>query len=379
MEKKYFYLLVALGLLLILFGIDFHHSIKSVETVKPNVIIKLSFVGDLMCHSPQFSSARITTGSFDFKHVFQEIKNFLETSDATFGNLETVIAGSENKFTGYPAFNTPEEYLEALNYSGFDVLFTSNNHSFDRGKKGVFSTLSKIKEYGMIPVGTYFSKNDSDSSRILEIKGIKIGLLAYSYGLNTGLLNNKEDFLINIIDTNSIRSDIEKLNNNKPDLILIYYHFGEEYSRKPSSYQKQIVEKTFNYGADIIIGSHPHTIQPIELYTKQNGKLKKGLVAYSLGNFLSNQTWRYSDAGVILNMDITKSFIKDSLWISNINIIPTLVIKINSGHGSIFKILPSDSSLLKSFPKLLVKEQLPKIIQAYDDTHQMFKTNNMNN
>jgi poly-gamma-glutamate synthesis protein (capsule biosynthesis protein) len=301
----------------------------------------------------------------DFNPVFRGIKPYLENSDLTFGNFETVVLGKGEKYSGYPNFNSPLEYIEALKNTGFDVLFTSNNHSMDQGKSGVLSTLEKIRSFGIIPIGTNFSQEEKDSLRIIKVKGIKLGLNSYSYGLNGRKLSTSNDFLVNIIDTNRIRQDISKLIAKKVDVVIIYFHFGEEYSRTPSEFQKEIVRKTFIYGADIIIASHPHVVQPVEYFYNSSAKIKKGLIAYSLGNFFSNQQWRYSDSGLILNLEITKDNFKDSLWISQVSDIPTWVFKGETKRGREYLIMPSDTSLARKIQDFDSEKYIHNLIEAY--------------
>lgn len=374
MKANMNYPITALSILLVLFGINFHSSKNgSSQSIDSLTTIKLSFVGDLMCHTPQIEYARTNDDSLDFKSAFRGIKQYLETSDLTFGNFETVVSGKGKKYSGYPSFNSPVEYLQALKYSGFDVLFTSNNHSMDQGADGVISTIEKVKSFGIIPIGTNISPRERDSIRIVNVDGIKLGLNSYSYGLNGRKLSTSKSYLVNIIDTTQIQSDIKKLISQKADLVIIYFHFGEEYSRTPSEFQKEIVNKTFNYGADIIIASHPHVIQPVEYYYNSKARIKKGLVAYSLGNFFSNQQWRYSDAGLILNIEITKNNYKDSVWISNVSDIPTWVFKGDTKNGREYLIMPSDTSLVKKINDFDSEKYLHKIIEAYEDTHSMFQ------
>ena len=143
--------------------------------------VTISFVGDLMCHSPQLKFAQVSQDSFDFKPVFREVKKYLTEADLTIGNLETTISGKENRYSGYPLFNSPGEYLEALKDAGFDILLTANNHSLDRGKKGVIRTIEMIKNNGMESIGSYHSQQDRDSIRVFDINGIKIAILSYTY------------------------------------------------------------------------------------------------------------------------------------------------------------------------------------------------------
>jgi poly-gamma-glutamate capsule biosynthesis protein CapA/YwtB (metallophosphatase superfamily) len=368
------YLISAISILLIFFGIKFNSSQNdSSNSIDSLTTIKLTFVGDLMCHTPQIEYAEINDNSLDFNPAFREVKPFLENSDLTFGNFETVVLGNSKRFSGYPNFNSPAEYLKAIKNSGFDVLFTSNNHSMDQGKDGVISTLEKIKSFGMMPIGTNSSPRERDSLRIINVKGIKLGLNSYSYGLNGRKLSSSNDFLVNIIDTIRIRQDILKLISKKIDVVIIYFHFGEEYSRSPSELQKEIVNKTFNYGADIIIASHPHVVQPVEFFCNPKARIKKGLIAYSLGNFFSNQQWRYSDAGLILNLEITKNKYKDSLWISKVSDIPTWVFKGDTKKGREYLIIPTDTSLARKIPDFDSEKHIQKIIEAYADTHSLFR------
>lgn len=332
------------------------------------ITVKLSFVGDIMCHTPQIEYAKIGSDSFNFLPTFKMVQQYLSDSDLTFGNLETVIAGKSEKYTGYPLFNSPEELLDALKFSGFDILFTSNNHSLDRGAKGVERTIRQIENRDLINSGTYLSQHSRDSLLVVEKNGLKLGILSYTYGLNGNFLPKSKKYLVNVIDTSIIKKDVTAMTEKNVDLILVYYHFGDEYSRLPSKYQEEIVSKTFNYGADIIIGSHPHVIQPVRFIEKSNGKLKKGFVAYSLGNFISNQRWRYSDAGVILNLEIKHNTANGSTWVSEVKAIPTWVFKGRIDNKNQFVILPCDTTALALIPEYLGKEDIEKLLESYNDT-----------
>lgn len=335
--KKYLSLLI----LLIFAASDSFYS-QSFQNEKDSLItVTFSVVGDLMVHSPQFKSAKIESNNYDFKPVFVEIKPYLEKADFTMGNLETVFAGEERGFSGYPAFNTPDEFLHALKYAGFDLLFTANNHAYDKGKKGLERTIKLIEENDMQFSGTFKSEEEQDFIVIKNINGIKFTVLSYSYLLNMGIPKENE-YLINIIEKRKIRNDILKAKESGLDFVIVYFHFGNEDEHEPSAYQKDIVENAIKYGADIILASHTHTIQPVEIYKPQNSKLTESFVTYSLGNFISNQRWRYSDAGVILNFTVSKNIKSDSLFISELNFIPTWVHKSVNKNGSAYKILPAE-------------------------------------
>lgn len=329
-------------------------------------IINLSFVGDLMCHSVQYKYATTDSG-YDFSENYQIIKPYLSQSDFTVGNFETVLAGEKRGYSGYPTFNTPDEYLSAVKDAGFDMLLTANNHSLDKGKKGLLRTLDKINEAKLYHTGTFKSQEERDTLRVIDVKGIKFAHFAYSYGTNGMYIPKGEDFLINLIDTTLIKSDIQKAKESNVDLIIIYFHFGNEYKTEPSSWQKDIVKQTIKYGADIIIGSHPHVPQPVEFFKTNGANLDSGFVAYSLGNFISNQRWRYSDSGPILNFSIVKDRIQDSIYINDINVVPTWVFKGNNNGERDYIILPSDSVVSSiNYPFLTKKDKL-LFVQSYKD------------
>ena len=355
------------------FLFESNHRVANTISTDSTSTLTISFVGDLMCHSPQMDYAHIGKDSFDFKPVFREVKRFLSSSDITIGNLETTIDGKENRYSGYPLFNSPDEYLDALKDAGFDILLTANNHSIDRGKKGVIRTIEKIHSLGMSLIGTFNSQHDRDSIRVFEINGIKIALLAYTYGLNGNYISQNEKFLVNIIDTNVIKLDIGNARGKNADVVLVYFHFGDEYQRKPNVYQKEIVRCTINSGADIIIGSHPHVIQPLEYFTSEKNKIGEGIIAYSLGNFYSNQRWRYSDAGVVLNISLMKNYSTGKVLLSNVSFIPTWIYKGKVEGKNEFVILPADT-LVSQLPKFLNKTDREKFLQSYDDTQKMFRT-----
>jgi len=333
--------------------------------------VKISFVGDLMCHSPQIEFAKISEDSFDFNPTFSEVKKYLTESDLTIGNLETTISGKESKYSGYPLFNSPDEYLEALKNTGFDLLFTSNNHSLDRGKKGVLRTLAKIKDYGMNSTGSFLSQQDRDSIRVFDVNGIRIAFLAYTYGLNGNYLSKNEKYLVNVSDSVLIKNDIANARQKNSDVIIVYFHFGNEYQRYPSEFQKEIAKRSVEYGANIIIGSHPHVIQPVEYINSNKNKIGKSLVVYSLGNFISNQRWRYSDAGVILNLTITKNKSSQSISLSKTDFIPTWVFKGQIANRNEFVILPADSLSFLSLPEYLSDSEKAQLIQAGKDAYKM--------
>lgn len=356
---------------------------KSIKKDKLEVI-SITFIGDLMCHGPQLQAAIVpeVTDSFNFDVCYTYVKDYFNNSDFTIGNLETVTVGAKEKYTGYPVFNTPVDYVTALNKAGVDFFVTSNNHSLDKGKKGVLSTIDSLKSLNIGYAGTYYSQKDRDSIRIVDIKGIKIAILAYTYGTNGNGIPKGHEYLINLIDTTLIKKDIAKAKSLSPDIILTYFHFGDEYKQEPTAFQKTIVKKVITYGADIIIGSHPHVLEPIA-YFKGNNQLDSGFVAYSLGNFISNQRERYTDCGVILKFTLAKS--RNNVSLGGVEYLPTWVFKGLYNDKFSYVVLPNyadnafeEYPFLTSVDKQKMKESFTdsyKILNKYSSKHSIIKKN----
>jgi poly-gamma-glutamate synthesis protein (capsule biosynthesis protein) len=328
------------------------------------VSIRLSFVGDLMCHSPQYQYARTPSGGFDFAPAFAEVRALLKNADITFGNLETVISDNP-KYSGYPYFNAPAAYLKALHDAGFRFLFTANNHCLDQGQSGLLQTLEKIRRFGFGSTGTFSSAIDHDSVRVISVKDIRIALLAYTFGTNDNPIPSKRPYLVNLIDTARIREDIARAQRLRPDILLTYLHFGTEYEREPNEKQKALVEFLKTAGVDLIIASHPHVLQPVTAFKTMNPHFSEGLVAYSLGNFISNQQWRYSDAGVILSLTIEKRFPSGKVNLVATEAVPTWVFRGKVSGKKQFIVLPSADTT--RFPFLSPEEKV-KMLQSFVDS-----------
>ncbi len=345
------------------------YSLQLIPKVDSIQTVSFSVVGDLMVHSTQLNYSRIDTTHFDFNPVFKFVKPYLSKSDFTFGNLETVIGGKEIGWKGYPKFNTPESFLAALKNAGFDLLFTANNHALDQGEYGVKKTIESIKQYGMNNTGTY--RKGDKNYKILRKGLLKIAVVAFTYGTNGFNFSDTTSYLINIIRRKEVRNTLKKIReNDNPDLIIVYFHFGDEYKRTPSDFQLDYVNYAFRYGADLVIGSHPHVIQPIAWW-KDKENLKGRFVAYSLGNFISNQTWRYSDCGMILNFTFSKNLKTGLATIKGINFLPTWVYKgLDETGKPTYYILPTPIILKKTIPSFLSSDDLRRMKESMEDTEQ---------
>ncbi len=324
-----------------------------------------------MCHATQLRYAQVDSNLYDFKPCFEKVKPIFEESDFVMGNLETVVAGEERGYLGYPVFNTPVEYLEALKYAGFDLLITANNHATDQGREGIINTAANIKMSRLNYSGTNLFENDTSSVQILRSNGISFAVLSYTYGINLKNLERDEMFMVNFIDTDRIRRDINRARNADAEIVILFFHFGKEYADEPNEYQRNIVRKSIEYGADIIIGSHPHSLQPIEFYETNNANIDTGFVAYSLGNFISNQRWRFSDCGVILNFEFEKNVYTNKIRLSSVDYIPTWVFKGNNGRENLFEILPTSKYNFSGSLNYLSEEDILLMEQSLIDTREI--------
>lgn len=302
--------------------------------------IKMTVVGDIMCHNTQFQDAyNSSTDTYDFSHVFREIKEHFEEADLVIGNLETTFAGKDRGYSGYPTFNTPEALGQNLKALGFDILSTANNHSLDKGYSGVVSTLEKLEELGINTTGTYKSEEESEQILIKEVNDIKLAFLSYTYGTNGIPVPSGKEYCINLIDKELIKIDIEKAKAQGADVICVNMHWGLEYKLKPNDTQKELADFLFENGVDIIFGSHPHVLQPMEKkqITTIDGQEKEVFVIYSLGNFISGQVAENTELSVILDIEVTKR--GDKVAISDVSYTPIYMYNKGTGKTERFQVL----------------------------------------
>ncbi len=349
--------------ILFLFSLALFSQETKVDSPKSNTAI-LAFTGDLMCHSPLYEYAK-TEGGYDFTPYFQYIRDELSYADLTIGNLETVLGGRELKYSGYPRFNSPDEYALALKQAGFDFLVTANNHSLDRGEKGLLRTLDFLRVNGIGSTGTFSGKQDRDSIRIITVNDISFALLNYTYGTNGIPVFKGKGYIINLIEKTLIQKDIRTAKELKADVIIVVFHYGKEYKREPDNYQKMVNDWVWEAGGDVIVGSHPHVLQPAEVMTDSLKNLTR-FTAHSLGNFISNQQWRYSDAGAVLYLTFEKTAGKPVL--KKTDFLPTWVFKGTIEGRQTYRILPSTASGCEHQYDFLSQSQRDTFRKSYDDS-----------
>ncbi len=274
------------------------------EHKKCETSVTVSAIGDMLIHAPVYEDARTEAG-FDFTPMLQDVKQYLKESTITIANQETMIGGEALGLSSYPQFNSPFEVGDALKEVGVDVVTLSNNHTLDRGEEAILRAIEHWEAIDMMYTGAYKDEVDQQRVRVQETEeGISFAYLAYTYGTNGIPIPTGKDYLVNMIDREQIAADMAEA-KDKADAIIVNLHFGTENERMPNQAQKELAQYVADLGADVIIGHHPHVLQPVEWLTGEDGK--KTLVAYSLGNFLSSQKEYYQRIGGMLQFTIKKA------------------------------------------------------------------------
>lgn len=269
----------------------------------PAQTVDLLFAGDLMQHQAQIDAARTATG-YNYDSCFTLVKPEIEKADLAVANLEVTLAGKPYK--GYPQFSAPDEYLKAVKDAGFDVLVTANNHCLDGGKKGLARTISMLDSLRILFAGTYrdAAERFHRYPLLVEQNGLRIVFLNYTYGTNG--LKVSPPQVVNYIDTLQIRKDIQAARRLRPDAIIALMHWGLEYKSQPEASTRQLARWLIREGVDHIIGSHPHVVQPIEVWEDEKERSRRHLVVYSLGNYISNMSKSGTDGGLMVRLQLTK-------------------------------------------------------------------------
>lgn len=311
--------------------------------------LSIIFAGDIMGHDAQIEGAYIDSlGEYNYEPTFRYITDYISRADVAVGNLEVSLAGKPYK--GYPQFSSPDELAIAAGYAGFDILLTANNHALDRGAKGVDRTIVMLDSLKFIHLGTFLNDTHKyvNYPVIIEKNNIRIALLNYTYGTNG--LTVKGPYIINRIDKEQIKEDIIKAKLAEPDFIICTIHWGIEYERDENSDQQELASFIFENGVDVIIGSHPHVVQPIKfLDVTRNDTVIKLPVFYSLGNFVSNQRAQYKDGGIVAELYLSK--IENNPQIDSISYLPYWVYREDISDNSTFYVVPvakyeSDTTML---------------------------------
>ncbi len=300
---KYFKFILLCSVILFLVTIPVYENKSDVFHIPDNssdtTEISLLFIGDIMQHKAQIDAAYDKeTGTYCYEHCFQYVKDLYEIADFTIANLEFTFGGKP--YAGYPQFSAPDAMGVAIKNAGIDILVTANNHTCDRGKKGIIKTIQVIDSLEIMRTGSFLNEDDRLKYHplIFEKYNFRLALLNYTYGTNE--LPFPSPTIVNLIDTAQILRDIRYAKTYKPDEIIVYFHWGNEYQRIHNKQQTMLAELCFNNGARIVIGSHPHVLQPMHRYKLSENPDVEVAVVYSLGNYISNQRQQYRDGGAMV-------------------------------------------------------------------------------
>lgn len=289
MKKRYTFITAVVTFALLLSACSNNQPAQQAfsETESINETISLLALGDNLLHMPVINSGKKSDGTYEYSHLFDKLQPEIQNADLAVIGQETVFGGEHLGYSGYPLFNSPSDMGKTLVKEGFDVVLHASNHVLDKWSEGVENTLAFWKSYPQVTVlGINESEMDKNTIDIVEVKGAKLALLNYTYGTNGITVPSDKEYLINMIDEEKIQSDSRYAEDNA-DFTIAFMHWGTEYSIRPDAYQKDLAEKMCRWGVDLIIGSHPHVIEPVEWIESENGN--KMLVFYSLGNFVSRQ------------------------------------------------------------------------------------------
>ncbi len=269
----------------------------------PHAEVSLLFAGDAMQHTAQIEAAK-QGKEYDYTPCFELISDEIASADYAIVNLEAPIGGTPHQ--GYPCFSAPDEFATALRDAGFDLFLTANNHCLDRWSRGAERTLNWLDSIGVAHVGTYRSEKEMELYYpfITTIKGIRIAFLNYTYGTNG--FTPTPPLVVNYIDQERIKQDIHTAKILNAELIVACVHWGDEYRLLPNNGQKELANLLVDEGVQLIIGTHPHVIQPMEIRYDEAGN-PKALVVYSLGNFISNMKTRDTVGGAMVKVTISRN------------------------------------------------------------------------
>ncbi|WP_426349803.1 CapA family protein [Alloiococcus sp. CFN-8] len=411
MRKRYFLIIAAITCIFILSSCNKKDDEKLSEgsgrgagesfsevypVYKEENIIRITAVGDILVHETQLiSQYNELTDSYNFTDNFKYVEGYIKDGDLTIANLETTLAGKEKGYTGFPTFNTPDEILDALKNSGFNLISAANNHIIDKGLSGLKRTAEVVKEKGLDLTG--IKANPEEKSYVVkDVKGIKIGISNYVFEtqkqgnnrtINSLPLPKEGETLLdtfNYSELNTWYKEVEeRISQMKADgaeFIVFLMHWGNEYQREANSNQKEMAQKLCDLGVDVIIGGHPHVIQPMEYLTSSvSGKMS--VVFYSLGNFLSNQRRErvdniYPEDGIIVNVDVIKEE-DGSLSLGEVSYVPTWVYREELGDSKYsYTILPLNELKEGNLFNIPEDSELAKAETSYANTVAIFEAYN---
>lgn len=305
-------------------------SVESTDVELEETRVSFIGVGDNLIHERIYTDAQTEEGSYDFSPIYQYIKKDVQSADVAFINQETMLGGDELGFSGYPSFNTPSDMAGDLIDVGFDLVNSSSNHSLDKGTKGVLNALETWSNYqDVIYTGVFQNQEQRDTIPVFEKNGLTFSLLTYTYGTNG--IEPEYPYLVNYFDEELITQDVNRAKEIS-DVVLVSAHWGDEHAFAPNVFQQQYAQLFADLGVDVVLGTHSHTIQPVEWVQGETGN--ETLVVYSLGNVLAATVSDINLLGGMIAFDVTQQ--KDQeIKIENIKWTPLVIYYENEVVGDV--------------------------------------------
>ena len=360
---------ILLGLSVFSYNVLFHSNSNNKNTKKDSTPepkedvveeteLSLIMVGDCLIHGSIYLDAQ-EGNTYNFNKMLDKIKPIISSYDLAYYNQESLLGGKSLGLQSYPRFNSPQEIGDAMLDAGFNIVTFANNHSLDMGEKGILSALSywdTKKDKGIMMAGSYSSFEERDKDVIMEKNGITYTILSYTTTLN-GLSRPKgKEYLVNYYDADQVKKDVERL-RDKVDLLMVAMHWGEEYTHTPNSNQKEIAEYLASLGVDIIIGHHPHVIQPIDF-------IGNTMVIYSLGNFIASQKGEIAKhTGLMASVKVHKTTVNGKSSIKLLE--PTAQLEY------VYSV-PVSSSSRKNYKLYSYEELNDSLLKGYKDYYYKF-------
>lgn len=307
--------------------------------------------GDALCHKPVDNAVyNKKTGIYDFSPMFKYVEKYFQNSTINIGNCESPMAGAERGYSGYPTFNAPEHLAVDLKELGVDIMTTSNNHSLDKGFSGLASTLDFLDDSEIAHVGTARTEEEQNTILFMDLNGIRTAFLAYTYGTNGIPVPEDKEFCVNLIDEELILKQIKQAKEEGAELIVASMHWGVEYQTTENAEQDKLAELLIKNDVDIILGSHPHVLQPMKMLKVKTdeGEEKEGLVIFSQGNFFSNQTQPNTQNTAIFNIGVKKSGETGEVTVESVTYAPIYVNRKEPGAKDRYELLDLDE-IIRSY------------------------------
>lgn len=321
--------------------------VKESRPKETPITFTMTAIGDSLCHNTQYWDAyNKEIGEYDFSYVYEDIRDYTKYTDITIGSLETTFAGEERGYSNYPTFNTPDSLAKALKNIGVDIISLAGNHALDYGYTGLCRTIDVLDDAGISHLGTYKTAEEQEQLLIKNVKGVNIAFINYTYGTNGIPVPSGKEYCVNLIDKDLIKKQIQQAKEQKVDIIVACMHWGTEYRTTANSEQKELADFLFENGVDIILGNHPHVLEPMEkrTITLEDGTEKEVFVVYALGNFTADQRDEITRDSAILNLTITKN-IDGKISIDKVDYVPIYMYKNTTVSTHKFKILDIEKTI----------------------------------